>query len=609
MTAIVALTQTGADLARRLAPHLPGAQTHGLAARASGLDRDFTDTIAHLRSLFARGEPIIGICAAGILVRALAPLLADKSSEPPVVAVAEDGSVAIPLLGGHRGANDLARAIAAAIGATAAITTAGDIALGVALDQPPPGWTIADRAALKPITAALLARQPVALHVDAGDAAWLQKLDFTKSAPLSIRVTDRSLSGDASTLVYHPPVLALGVGTERDADPAELDQLVRDTLATHHLSPHAIACIASIDLKIDESAVQALTQRLGVPARFFTAEELAREEKRLATPSEIVRHATGTPGVAEAAALAAAGADASLIVAKTKSPRTTCAIARAPRDIDPLAVGHGRGSLAIVGIGPGMRGWRSPEVADTLESASDIVGYGLYLDLITDAIAGKTRHETGLGDEEGRARRALDLAASGRHVALVSSGDAGIYGLAALAFELLERADNPAWARVELRVCPGISALQAAAARAGAPLGHDFCAISLSDLLTPWPDIERRLAAAADADFVTALYNPASQRRREHLARAHAIFSAHRPPDTPVIVARNLGRSDERVEIVRLADLNVGAVDMLTLVLIGSTTTRRVDAAGRVWVYTPRGYSAKIKELPQRTQRTAEKKR
>ncbi len=516
-----------------------------------------------------------------------------------MVALAEDGSVAIPLLGGHRGGNDLARAIAAAIGATAAITTAGDIALGVALDQPPRGWKIADRAALKHVAAALLAQNPVSLHVEAGDAAWLvsAKTKFSDVAPLAIRITDRDTAGDAQTLVYHPPVLALGVGTERGVDPDELDQLVRDTLAANNLSSGAIACIASLDLKIDEPAVHALAARLGVPARFFTAAELAREEARLATPSEIVRRATGTPGVAEAAALAAAGSDATLIAPKAKSARATCAIARSPRDIDARAVGHGRGTLAIIGIGPGMRDWRSPEAAQALAESSDIVGYGLYLNLIADAIAGKTQHETGLGDEEGRARRALDLAASGRNVALVSSGDAGIYGLAALAFELLERAENPAWARVDIRVCPGISALQAAAARAGAPLGHDFCAISLSDLLTPWPDIERRLEAAAAADFVTALYNPASLRRRDHLVHAHKIFSAHRPPDTPVIVARNLGRSDERVEIVALRDFDPAAVDMLTLVLIGSAATRRVDAAGRLWVYTPRGYAAKATPL------------
>ena len=608
---IVALTQTGADLARRLAPHLPGAQTHGLATRAAGLDVTFTDTAAHLRDLFAQGRPIIGICAAGILVRALAPLLADKGTEPPVVALAEDGSVAIPLLGGHRGGNDLARAIGAAIGAHAAITTAGDLALGVALDQPPRGWKIADRAALKPVAAALIAQAAVSLQVDTSDAAWLTtaKAKFSERAPLAIHVTDRDMAGDAATLVYHPPVLALGVGTERGVDPAELDQLVRDTLAAHNLSPDSIACIASLDLKIDEPAVHALAARLGVPARFFAAADLAREESRLATPSEIVRRATGTPGVAEAAALAAAGREATLIAPKAKSARATCAIARSPRDIDPRVLGQGRGTLAIIGIGPGMRDWRSPEAAQALAEASDIVGYGLYLNLIADAIAGKTQHETGLGDEEDRVRRALDLAASGRNVALVSSGDAGIYGLAALAFELLERAENPAWVRVEIRVCPGISALQAAAARAGAPLGHDFCAISLSDLLTPWPDIERRLAAAASADFVTALYNPASLRRRDHLVRAHAIFSAHRPPDTPVIVARNLGRGDERVEIVSLSDFDPATVDMLTLVLIGSAATRRVDAAGRLWVYTPRGYSAKNAELPQRTQRTAEKKK
>ncbi|HJU17373.1 MAG TPA: precorrin-3B C(17)-methyltransferase, partial [Stellaceae bacterium] len=271
----------------------------------------------------------------------------------------------------------------------------------------------------------------------------------------------------------------------------------------------------------------------------------------------------------------------------------TCAVARAARPIIAEAVGRARGRLALVGIGPGDPAWRTPETSEALMAASDIVGYGRYLDLLGPAIAGKNRHAGVLGDEEGRARLALDLAAAGRDVALVSSGDIGIYGLAALVFELLDRASKPEWAAVDVRVCPGISALQAAAARAGAPLGHDFCAISLSDLLTPAAVIRARLEAAAAGDFVVALYNPRSPRRTALLREAAAILSRHRPPDTPVVLARNLGRAGEEMRTVALCELARGTidaeVDMLTVALIGSRRTRRLAADLRR-VYTPRGY-------------------
>ncbi|HYC13651.1 MAG TPA: precorrin-3B C(17)-methyltransferase, partial [Stellaceae bacterium] len=225
-------------------------------------------------------------------------------------------------------------------------------------------------------------------------------------------------------------------------------------------------------------------------------------------------------------------------------------------------------------------------------AASDVVGYGLYLDLLGPALAGKRRHARALGEESARARLALDLAAKGRSVALVSSGDAGIYGLASLVFELMDREERPDWRSVELNVVPGLSAMQAAAARAGAPLGHDFAAISLSDLLTPWPAIERRLEAAAGADFVLALYNPRSARRRRQLQRAKRILLRHRAPETPVVIARNLGRAGERVTMTSLGKLDPRDVDMLTLVLVGSSATRHVRGEA-AWVYTPRGYARK----------------
>lgn len=591
--AIVVLGPSALGLAQRIKALLPGARIHATRSRMPNADVSFTQLLSHLRSLFSDGTPIIGLCASGILVRALAPLIADKTIEPPVIAVAEDGSVVVPLLGGHHGANAIARAIAAMTGGVAAITTAGDLCFDLALDEPPPGWHVANPERTKAITAALLADEPVALDIEAGDATWIKEsgVAFADQAAHRIRITDRAIAPDESALVFHPPVLALGVGCERGASADELKALVATTLQRNELAAESVALITSLDLKADEEAVQKLATALGVPARFFTAATLLNETKRLKTPSEIVFRAVGCYGVAEGAALAAAGPDSDLIVAKQSSGRVTCAIARAPTALDAPQIGKARGSLTIIGIGPGDAPSRTPAADAALEAASDVVGYGLYLDLLGDALAGKTRHESNLGAEEDRARKALDLASEGRAVALVSSGDAGIYGLASLVFELIDQERNPAWQRVAIDVVPGISAMQVAAARLGAPLGHDFCAISLSDLLTPWEQIERRIKAAAAADFVIALYNPRSARRVTQLQIAREILIAARGGKIPVALARNLGRAGENVTLTTLEALDPAAVDMLTLVVIGSSTTRRL--ADRPFLYTPRGYAAK----------------
>jgi cobalt-precorrin 5A hydrolase/precorrin-3B C17-methyltransferase len=602
---------------------------HGLAGRTEGADQCFDDTVAHLRALFAAGSPIVGICAAGILIRAMAPLLADKRAEPPVVAVAEDGSTAVPLLGGHHGANRLARAIAEATGGAAAITTAGDLRLGFGLDDSPAGWCVANPEAAKPVAAALLAGEPVALRVEAGDADWLtssgarfaegaadvqvlvsdratkpltpspgEREDADRSANHSLSHRERvGVRGDGEntrTLVLHPPVLAVGIGCERGAEPGEVVALVRDTLAARGLAEGAVACVASIDLKADEPAVHTAAAALGVPARFFPATELEAQAPRLANPSEVVFREVGCHGVAEGAALAAAGTDAALVIEKTRCRRATCAVARAARAIDAAAVGRPRGRLAVVGIGPGSAAWRTAEAARVLGEATDVVGYRLYLELIADLIRGKRVHASPISEEETRTRLALDLAAEGRSVALISSGDAGIYALAALVFELLDRENRAEWNRLAVAVVPGVSALQAAAARAGAVIGHDFCAISLSDLLTPWPEIERRLHAAAEADFVVALYNPVSRRRHTQLAAARDILLARRPAETPVVLARNLGRAGEAVSVIELKALTPGQADMLTVVLVGSSRTRLIEGGTHRFVYTPRGYATKI---------------
>ena len=594
--AVVILDRRQAALARRIATALPGAAVHGPVSLGDDADVAYERLGSHIAALFRSGTPIVGICAAGILVRLLAPHLADKGAEPPVIAVSEDGLSVVPLLGGHHGANRLARTIAAALGTRAAITTAGDAALGFAFDAPPAGWRLGAHARVKAVTAALLAGEPVRLVTEAASADWLTAGDapFAEHGRLTVRITDRrDAPGD---VVLHPGVLALGLGCERGCAPDELVQLAQRTLDGAGLAREALACVASLDLKADEPAVIAAADALGAPLRLFDAATLERETPRLTAPSHVVFEAVGCHGVAEAAALACAGADGTLAQPKTKSAHATCAVARAPAVIEPERCGRGRGRITIVGIGPGARAWRTPGADAAIAGATDLVGYGLYLDLIGPPAPGCARHAYPIGAEEERARAALALGAEGRSVALVSSGDAGVYGMASLLFELLDGApaadDSRGWRGVEVAVEPGISALQAAAARAGAPLGHDFCAISLSDLLTPWPAIERRLQAAAAGDFVVALYNPASRQRRGRLDEARTILAARRPPDCPVVVARNLGRDGERVSITTLANLDTESVDMLTVIVAGSSRTRRLAQGGRAWLYTPRGYRA-----------------
>jgi cobalt-precorrin 5A hydrolase/precorrin-3B C17-methyltransferase len=596
--AIVVLGPGGVETARRVARAVPGAELLGPSGPAGAGGPEFIayDRLGHaLRELFAAGRPIIALCASGIVIRVLAPLLVDKGSDPPVVVVAEDGSIVVPLLGGHQGANRLARAIGEALGCPAAITTVGDLRFDLALDAPPPGWRVRNPETAKAVTSALLQGQEVRLRVDAGDADWLCAggAPFGTHGDLEVRLTDRDDPGAATRLVLHPQVLALGVGCERGVAPEELIGLVESMLERHGCARKSIACVVSLDLKAAEPAVHELALRLGVPARFFPAARLEAETPRLASPSAEVFAATGCHGVAEGAALAATGPDGMLVVAKTKSARATCALARATAPLDPERVGRPRGRLAIVGLGPGALDWRTPEATALLDDAEDWIGYGGYLELLEAKPWHRVvRHAFALGEEEARARRALDLAATGRRVALISSGDPGIYAMAAPVFELLERGENADWQRIAVVVSPGVSALQAAAARAGAPLGHDFCAISLSDLLTPWPEIERRLEAAAAADFVIVLYNPASEHRRSGLVRALEIVGSARSPATPVVHARNLGRSGETVSIGSLAELDPGSVDMLSVLIVGSCRTRILAGPpGRSFVYTPRGYS------------------
>ncbi len=588
---VMCLNNAGAPVARKLADAL-GLPLEGRAGRVDAADTYFDNGLDHARDLFAAGHPVIGVCSAGILIRAVASLLADKTTEPPVIAVAEDGTV-VPLLGGHRGANRLAREVAGIIDGHAAVTTAGDIALGVALDEPPAGWRLANPEAAKSVMAKLLVGGGAIIE---GEAHWLDSLPRGDGTKITITAAPHEPAIDE--LVFAPQLYTLGVGCSRNCPPGELAALVRETLIEANIAPAALAAIHSIDVKADEPAVLDLAGSLNVPLTFFDAQTLNAQTPRLATPSDVVFAEVGTHGVSEAAALCGVGPEGSLLVNKRKSANATCAIGQSLTPITELQ-GLKRGKVSLVGIGPGQSAWRTPEASRLIADADELVGYSLYIDLLGPLALGKSRQDFPLGGEEARCRYALEEAAKGRNIALICSGDAGIYAMGALVFELLDRGADEAGVsgparRVEVVSAPGVSALQAAAARAGAPLGHDFCAISLSDLLTRRDDIIRRITSAAEGDFVIAFYNPVSKTRRTLLAEARDILLNHRPKDTPVLLATSLGRPEEQLRYRRLEDLQVDEVDMLTVVLIGSSHSKLAELGDGPRMYTPRGYARRI---------------
>ncbi len=595
---VICLSRAGEPVARRIAGTL-GAALHGRKGRVGQADAFFPDALDHVRDLFLAGTPVIGVCAAGILVRAIGAHLADKRAEPPVIAVPDDGSTVIPLVGGHHGANRLARRIAEILSAGAAVTTAGDVALGVALDEPPAGWHLANPENAKAAMMALLQGGGARITGEAAaEARWLADLPSGDPGGGEVEIICTAApvaSPGPLMLVYHPQIFALGVGCARNCPADELARLVRDVLAEADVAVGALAAVGTLDLKADEGAVLDLAGALGLPLSLFNAAQLEAQAGRLASPSDVVFAEVGCHGVAEGAALALAGKGGALAVTKRKSANATCALARAVAPITELR-GRARGRLAIVGIGPGQAAWRTPEASRLIAEADELVGYGLYLDLLGPLAAGKARRDFPLGGEEDRCRYALEAAGEGRNVALICSGDAGIYAMGALVYELLDRGAglSDAARRVEVISAPGISALQAAAARAGAPLGHDFCAISLSDLLTPRKDILRRIKAAAEGDFVIAFYNPVSRTRRDLLALARDILLQHRPEGTPVMLATNLGRAGEALRMRRLEELQVDEVDMLTVVLVGSSNSALVARGDGARMYTPRGYARKM---------------
>jgi len=465
---ITVLGEKSIAIAKQLQTVIPNAKIYGLSSRTQTADYTYDKFSETVRELFSQGHAIIGICAAGILIRSLAPILSDKRAEPPVIAIAEDGSAVVPLLGGLNGANDLARAISKSLQVQPAITTTGDLRFQTSLLAPPPNYRLLNSDEdTKTFLADLLAGARVKLI---GKADWL---------------SDSNL-------------------------------------------PFADDATHQIEVISEEVKLEAIASKLSSQYLVYQTES---------------------------------------------SP-------------NPISIGK----VSIIGTGPGAAKWMSHEVKAILEAATDFVGYKTYVNLVKEFTKGKMIHASDNRVELDRARHALELATEGKSVAIVSSGDAGIYGMASAVFEVVDQ-DRPKWNQIDIHVAPGISAAQSAAAAIGAPIGHDFCTISLSDILKPWEVIEQRLSAAAQADFVIAIYNPISTQRKWQLQSAKESLLKWRSPNTPVVLGHKMGRKGENVKVITLAELEPELADMQTVIIVGSSKTKVLELGDRIRVYTPRTYS------------------
>ncbi len=541
---LVCATAAGRRAAERLAP-LGETRTYGVRAIADA---------------WRECEALVCFLATGAVVRLLAPLLEDKARDPGVVCVDEAQRFAVALLGGHGGgANALAQRVADLLGATPVVTTASDAVGLPGLDTL--GWPV--EGAVAAVGRALLDGEPVRL---AAGAVWpLPPLPVGDAGGHVLAVTDRVLPPDPRTAVLRPPSLVLGIGASRGVPADELEALVERALADAGLSPASVTAVGTADAKADEAGLVELCATRGWPLTTYASELLAAVD--VPNPSAHPLAALGTPSVAEAAALLLGD---ELVVPKTRSPRGTVAVARR----------RPRGRLALVGLGPGARDLLTPRARDELRRAAVWVGLDQYVDQVRDLARPGTRLlVTGLGQEEERAHSAVREASAGHAVALLGSGDAGVYAMASPALEV-------AGDDVDVVGVPGVTAALAAAALLGAPLGHDAATISLSDLHTPWPAIEARVRAVAEGDLVVTFYNPRSRGRDWQLPRALELLREHRPAGTPVGVVTDASRPGERVELTTLGEIDPARVTMLACVVVGSSQSTVV--AGRF--VTPRGY-------------------
>ena len=540
-----------------------------------------------VKEAFSSADALIFWCAAGIAVRCIAPCLTHKSQDPAVLVLDERGKHCISLLSGHMGgANALAGTVSALCGAEPVITTGTDTEHRFSVDEFARcnGLVVTDWEKAKRISAKVLAGETLTIGSGMKKEQYcpvegLEEQNWKEGEFLSnadVWITPRRITAPDQVLQLIPRNLTVGIGcrkgTELSALHAALDRFMEQT----GLDRRGICQITSIDRKKEEQGLVDLASDLGVPFVTYTSEELLQAPGEYPS-SEFVREITGVDNVCQRSAMLGAGDGAAVIAEKTVVDGITMAAAAGVLKKS----GNARGIVYAVGIGPGEPEQMTPQAEAALLRSDLIVGYKTYVDQIRPVFPDKEYKVSGMRQELLRIREALEEARTGKTVAVISSGDASVYGMGGLLWELSEQYDD-----VDVECVAGITAALSGGAVLGAPLGHDFTCVSLSDLLTPWDLIRKRLELAAEGDFVIALYNPSSRTRQHRYEEACRILLEHRPGNTVCGWCRNIGRQGEEWKVCTLKELQQQPVDMLTTVFIGNSRTRVIR--GRM--VTPRGY-------------------
>ena len=550
--------------------------------------RVFDRLVPTVRRVFADFSGHVFITAAGIAIRAVAPMIADKTRDPAVAAMDEAGRFCVSLLSGHLGgANELARKAADAVGALPVITTATDSRGIVAVDVLARRLDLAveNPGAIKRVNMALLEGKTLRVH----DPFHLVSAHLPVAphghGPFDVFVDDVALADpDGAPLILRPKTVAAGMGCNRGTSAGEMRALLLDAMAQAKVSPLCLGSIATIDVKKDEPGLLELAGSLKVPFDFL----FKTGPGGGFLGAQPIRHGPKTRGGKKR-------------MRSSGDPGRQGKPDMAEKQVQKRHGGAGPAQLYVVGLGPGGADHVSARAKQVLANVQTVAGYTTYIDLAKDLLGEAEVISTPMKQEKKRVAAALDAALSGKSCALVSGGDPGIYAMASLVFEICRDRNIPVGlagsdetpvgpGALTVEVVPGIPALCAGAALLGAPLTHDFAVISLSDLLTPWEKITARLEAAAKADFVLVIYNPKSKKRNWQLEAAQKIILNHRPAHTPVGVVQKASREGQKVATLPLNALHLADVDMQSIVFIGNQSSFLMPGGPMV---TPRGYADK----------------
>ena len=544
----------------------------------------------YIQENFIHHIAMIGFCAAGIIIRSVAPLLNDKYHEPPILVIDNTMQYITPLIGGHHGGNTLATYCQNHMAITAVISNQTSSLYSI--DNPPGYYHIVDKTPLRTLLWKQAQGQKLTIYGDNNhDFQDLHRCYHHHDADIII---NHGKKVALQQLHYIKKNLVLGVGCARMQSCDDAFDLWKYISQKYCIDKHAIAAIATIDIKADEPIIHALADYFNCDIFIYPKEILAQHDDLLKNPSDTVFQEIGIYGVCEAAALQKAGENATLLIEKQKGNNITLALAEITNDYDN---NHRLGRIDVVGIGPGDKEYRHHGLTTIIDKADIIIGYDYYCDLIADMIAHKEQKRFNLGEEIDRVRAAINQATEGKNVALVCSGDSGIFAMSTLVYEEIDRRDDRISKGVKLVTHPGISAFQIASHLVGAPFGHDFVIMSLSDLLTPRDDIYHRAKHAAKGNFAIAFYNPQSLKRQdllpeilEIIRKTHNTITAEQGDNIPIAAIRHAARSEQQITITTLKEFDSRIVDMMTIVLVGNSHTRRFTHQGHQKIYTPRGY-------------------